>query len=109
VLHVDNTHWCPPDSLPIVLQQHVSAPAKAAMQTTMHHNPIHQQLLTALLILPALAAVLQDVQLVLFTTVNLAQGVLLPYQTSNSVEPDALEEPRHSNKLFRFCCIRCTS
>jgi hypothetical protein len=58
---------------------------------------------------------LQDVQLVLqgcavlFTTVQLAQGMLLPYLTNESLDDGALDKTRPSNKFQGFCCIGCMS
>jgi hypothetical protein len=47
------------------------------------------------------AVLLQDVQLVMFTTVELAHGVLLPYETSDSAAT-GIEE---ISKTSAFCCI----
>jgi hypothetical protein len=49
----------------------------------------------------AAAMLLQDVHLVMFTTVQLAHGVLLPYETSDSAAT-GIEE---ISKTPGFCCI----
>uniref|UniRef100_A0A383WNS5 EF-hand domain-containing protein n=1 Tax=Tetradesmus obliquus TaxID=3088 RepID=A0A383WNS5_TETOB len=53
----------------------------------------------------------EDVQLLLFTTIQLAQGVLLPYQTGDTIDAGASEESKrtHSNMLRGLCCIGCMS
>lgn len=65
------------------------------------------------MLLPAanlLSCLLKDLQLLLFTTVQLAQGVLLPYQTGDTIDAGASEETNaRSNMLRGFCCIGCMS